>query len=107
MGHTNVHDAGTANAVGVIFSGVRLFFVSRLLNPIRSTPSIVFHTFAVAVNSLQPDSQVSTSALVGGMSTPFCASGASTVLKIPLINLNVSRLPGTRAGGPPNPARPP
>src|SRR5436305_5139463 len=85
VGHTNVHDAGAAIAVGVIFSGVRLFFVSRLLNPIRSTPSIVFHAFAVAVNSLQPDSHVSTAALVGAMSMPFCESGARIVLKIPLI----------------------
>lgn len=76
-----MHDAGTASAVGVIFSGVRLFFVSRLLNPTRSTPSIVFHAFSVAVSSLQPDSHVSTSALVGGMSMPSCASGARTVLR--------------------------
>src|SRR6266513_1422065 len=88
VGHTNVHDAGTASAVGVIFSGVRLFFVSRLLNPTRSTTSIVFHAFRVAVNPLQPDSHVSTSALVGGMSMPFCASGARTVLKVALIELN-------------------
>src|SRR5207247_3285225 len=100
MGHTNVHDAGTANAVGVIFSGVRLFFVSRLLNPTRSTPSIVFHAVTVAMNSLQSDSHESTSALVGGISMPFCVSGPRTVLKIPLIDLNVSTLPGTRAGAP-------
>src|SRR5439155_19223940 len=107
VGHTNVHDAGAASAVGVIFSGVRLFFVSKLLKPTRSTPSIVFHALTVAVNSLQPDSHVSTSALVGGMSMPFCASGARTVLKIPLIELNANRLPGTRAGPPPNPPPPP
>src|SRR5256885_10175763 len=106
MGHTNVHDAGTANAVGGIFSGVRLFFVSRLLNPIRSTPSIVFHAFRVAVNSLQPDSHVSTSAPVGAMSIPFCVSGARTVLKSALIVVNGITLPGTLAG-PPNPPPPP
>src|SRR5205814_7743009 len=107
MGHTNVHDAGSTSAAGVIFSGVRLFFDSRLLNATRSTPSIVFHAFIVALNSLQPDSHVSTSALVGGMSMPFCESGARTVVKIPLINLNVSTLPGARAGAPPNPPPPP
>src|SRR4029434_10124078 len=85
VGHTNVHDAGTTSAGGGIFSGVRLFFVSRLLNPTRSSPSIVFHAFAVALNSLQPDSHVSTSALVGGISMPFCESGARTVLNTPLI----------------------
>src|SRR5579885_3301061 len=84
-GHTNVHDDGTASAVGVNFSGVRLFFASRLLNSTRSTPSIVFHAFAVAAYSLQPDSHVSTSALVGGMSMPFCESGPRTVLKSALI----------------------
>src|SRR5436190_12693089 len=103
VGHTKVHDAGTTSAVGVIRSGVRFFFVSRPLKPTRSTPSIVFHAFRVAVNSLQSDSHESTSALVGGMSRPFCESGARTVLKVPLINLNVSTLPGTRAGAPPNP----
>ena len=78
----NVHDAGAASAVDVMFSGVRLFFDSRLLNPTKSTSSIVFHPLTVAVNSLQPDSQVSISALVGGMSMPFCVSGPRTVLKI-------------------------
>src|SRR5215467_13607906 len=63
-GHMNVHDAGAASAVDVIFSGVRLFFDSRLLNPTKSTSSIVFHPLTVAVSSLQPDSQVSISALV-------------------------------------------
>src|SRR5258708_4651499 len=78
--HPNVHDAGTASAVGLIVSGVRLFWVSRPLKPTRSTLSIAFHAFADAVNSLQPASQVSTSALVGGMSMPFCESGPRTVL---------------------------
>ena len=85
VGHPNVHDVGAVSAVGVIFSGVRLFLVSRLLKPGMSTPSIVFHALTVAVNSLQPDSHVSTSALVGGMSMPFCESGARTVLNIALI----------------------
>src|SRR5207247_11175566 len=106
VGHMNVHAAVTASAV-VVFSGARLFFVSRLLKPTTSTPSIVFHELTVAVNSLQPDSHVSISALVGGMSMPFCASGARTVLKIPLIELNPNRLPGTRAGPPPDPPPPP
>src|SRR5947209_20551040 len=85
VGHTNVHDAGTTSAVGGSFSGVRLFFVSRLLNPTKSTPSIVFQAFVVAAYSLQPDSHVSTSALVGGISMPFCVSGPRTVLKSALI----------------------
>src|ERR687884_307737 len=85
LGHTNVHDAGTASAVVGVFSGARLFFVSRLLNSTRSTPSIVFHAFAVATYSLHAESQVLTSALVGGISMPFCASGPRTVLKSPLI----------------------
>src|SRR5262249_33768851 len=109
---TKVHDAGTASAVGVIFSGVRLFFVSRLLKLTRSTSSIVFHAFTVAVNPLQPDSHVSTSALLGGMSMPFCASGARTVLNVALIELNGVTLPGAlppagRPKPPPPPPRPP
>src|SRR5205814_7101305 len=109
MGHTNVHDAGSTSAAGVIFSGVRLFFVSRLLNPTRSTSGIVFHAFTVAVNPLQPDSHVSTSALLGGMSMPFCASGARTVLNVALIELNGVTLPGAPppAGRPPPPPPPP
>ena len=75
----NVHDAGATSAVDVIFSGVRLFFDSRLLNSTKPTSSIVFHPLTVAVNSLQPDSQVSISALVGGMSMPFCVSGPRIV----------------------------
>src|SRR5689334_24092833 len=94
----NVHDAGAASVVDVIFSGVRLFFGSRLLNPAKSTSSIVFHPLTVAVNSLQPDSQVSISALVGGMSRPFCVSGPRTVLSRLLIATNDNRLPGSRAG---------
>src|SRR5439155_9697907 len=108
VGQTNVHDAGTVKTVGGVFSGVRLFFVSRLLKPAMSTPSIVFHAFTVAVNSLQPDSHVSTSALVGGMSMPFCESGARTVLNVALMVLNASTLPGARPPPPPpNPPPPP
>ena len=80
-----MQDAGATSDVGVIFSGVRLFFVSRPLNVKRSALNVVFHAFPVDVNSLQPDSHVSTSALVGGMSIPFCANDARTVLNVPLI----------------------
>src|ERR1044072_8365570 len=106
----NVHDAGAASDVDVIFSGVTLFFDSRLLNSTRPMSSIVFQPFTVAVNSLQPDSHVSISALVGGMSMPFCVSGPRTVLSRLLIATNDNRLPGTRAGAPnlpPPPPRPP
>src|ERR1051325_5589989 len=106
VGQTNVHDAGSWIAVGVIFSGVRLFFVNRLLKAATSA-TICFQAFAVVVNSLQPVSHVSTSALVGAISIPFCVSGPRTVLKIPLIALNVSVLPGTRAGAPKPPPPPP
>ena len=85
MDQTNVHEDGAVSAVDAIFSGVRLFFASRLLKSTRSMPSIVFHAFVVAVYSLQPDSHVSISALVGGMSMPFCESGPRTVLYSPLI----------------------
>lgn len=82
---TNVHDAGGTTDVGVILSGVRLFFVSRPLNVKRSALNVVFHAFNVDVNSLQPDSHVSICALLGGMSMPFCANDARTVLNVPLI----------------------
>ena len=84
FGGANVHDAGAAKSVGVILSGVRLFFISTPLNVTRSALNIVFHEFTVEENSLQPDSQVSICALLGGMSMPFCANDARTVLKIPL-----------------------
>jgi hypothetical protein len=48
-----------------------LFFVSRLLNPTRSVASIVCQAFSVAVNSLQPDSHVSTSMKIGNRGQPF------------------------------------
>ena len=79
-GDTNLHDAGAVTAVDATFNGVRLFFESRALNSTRSASSIFFHPFAVAVNSLHPDSKVSTCALVGAMSMPFCVSGPRTVL---------------------------
>jgi hypothetical protein len=82
---TNVHEAGAVSCVGVILSGVRLFLVSMSLNVTRSALNIVFHVFMVDVNSLQPDSHVSICALLGGISIPFCANDARTVLKIPLI----------------------
>ena len=52
---------------------------------------------------------MSTSALVGGMSMPSCASGARTVLNIALIEENGITLPGARPapGPPPNPPPPP
>ena len=84
-GGTNVHEAGGKSGVGVILSGVRLFFVSKALNVTRSALNIIFQALKVDVNSLQPDSHVSICALVGGMSMPFCASGARTVLNVPLI----------------------
>src|SRR5215813_13392076 len=72
---TSVHDAGAASEVTGMLSGFRLLLVSRLLNPSRSAPSI-FHASKVAVSSLHPVSHVSICALVGGMSIPFCPSGA-------------------------------
>lgn len=74
---SNLHDKGAVSISGV-FNGVRLFLVSRLLNPDRSSPIVVFHALTVAVYSLQPDSHVSISALVGGMSIPFWVSGPRT-----------------------------
>jgi len=75
-----LHVPGALMADGVTFNGARLFFVSMLLKAARSVSSIVFHALAVAVYSLQPASNVSISAGVGGMSMPFCASGPRTVL---------------------------
>ena len=66
-----VHDFGAITAVGVSFSGVRLFFVSSALKSIRSASSIFFQPFAVIVNSVHADSNVSTAAFVGAMSMPF------------------------------------
>ena len=77
---TSVHDNVALTAVGPMFSAAILFFVSRVLKATRSVSSIVFQAFALAVYSLQPDSNVSISALVGGMSMPFCVSGPRTVL---------------------------
>ena len=71
VGHTNAHEAGATTAVGVSFSGVRLVFVSSVLNSTRSALSILAQPFAVAVNSLHPFSKVSTCAFVGDMSMPF------------------------------------
>lgn len=57
-GGANVHDAGGVSVVGVIFNGVTLFFVSKLLKPARSTPSITFHPLIDAVSSLHAFSYV-------------------------------------------------
>ena len=56
---------GTTTAVGVSFSGVRLFFVSSELKSIRSVSSIFFQPFAVILNSVHADSKVLTAAFVG------------------------------------------
>ena len=66
-----VHDLGAMTAVGVSFSGIRLFFVSSELKSIRSASNIFFQPFAVIVNSVHADSNVLVAAFVGGMSIPF------------------------------------
>src|ERR1044072_2120731 len=107
LDHLKVHDVGPVAAVGVSFSGVRLFLVSKALKSIRSASSSFFQPFAVILNSLQADSKVLTAAFVGAMSMPFCESGPSTVLKRLLTAMNDNKLPGARAGAPKRPPPPP